>query len=217
VSLAREFAEYYAARAPRHDEEAGFLDEEAERLREPIKDRYRRLFAGRRVLELACGTGYWTEVVAGTARSVHATDIHSCMLDQAKTRCAHHRNVTFGIEDAYALDELPDNFTAAFAVWWWSHVPLGRLREFLDGLHRQLQPGTMVHFVDHLPYDRYQTRHDSEGNRLELRTLLDGRIFEVVKNFPTEDEIRAALSNLARDVGYCPRPDENSWSVSYIL
>ena len=45
MSLERDFAGYYAARAPIHDEKAGCLETEGERLREPIKPRFRALFA----------------------------------------------------------------------------------------------------------------------------------------------------------------------------
>ena len=215
MSLEREFADYYAARARIHDEAAGYLDEEAERLRAPIKERFRRHFAGRDVLEVACGTGYWTDVVAETANSVLATDVHASMVERARARCRDHSNVTFQVADAYDLDGVPDGFTAALAVWWWSHVPLGRLREFLSTLHGKLAPGAVVLFADELPYDRYPTRRDADGNHLEQRTLPDGRTFEVVKNFPTEEDIRRTLAGLAVHVEFEARPEENSWTVTY--
>ena len=64
---------------------------------------------------------------------------------------------------------------AALAVFWWSHVPLGRIGDFLSTLHAKLAPGAVVLFADELPYDRYPTRTDADGNHLELRTLPDGR------------------------------------------
>ncbi len=40
--------------------------------------------ADREVLEIACGTGYWTEVIAPAARSVVATDASEAVMDVAR-------------------------------------------------------------------------------------------------------------------------------------
>jgi demethylmenaquinone methyltransferase/2-methoxy-6-polyprenyl-1,4-benzoquinol methylase len=208
-------AEYYAARAPVYDETAGYTEPYAEMLREPIKARFKRLFAGHRVLEIACGTGYWSPTVAEVAEWVHAIDVNPAVLSQAKQRCKHLGNVTFQEADAYTLAGVPDGFSAAFGIWWWSHVPRERLREFLTTLHSKLEPGALVLFRDQLVYDAASRRKDAHGNTLEERSLPDGRTFEIVKNFPTEREVYSALAGLADKVEYVERPHEKNWSVTY--
>lgn len=215
MSLVRDVTRYYAERARFYDETAGYTDPEAEQLRAPIKARYRNMFKGRSALEVACGTGYWTPAVADTAERVLATDINPSLLSQARERCRHLSNVTFQIADAYSLDGVPTGFSAAFGVWWWSHVPLERLSGFLDVLHGKLRPGALVLFVDQLPYTWEARWRDSQGNMIEQRVLPDGRSFEVVKNFPTEVEVRNALRGIADNIEYVARPDEKSWSVNY--
>ena len=123
TALTHNVREYYAARTPEYDKTAGYLDPESEKARAPIKARFQRLFAEHDVLEIACGTGYWTKVIAATARSVLATDVNPAILELARKRLAGAQNVQFRVADAYTLAGVPDGFTAAFAIWWWSHVP----------------------------------------------------------------------------------------------
>ena len=49
----------------------------------------------------------------------------------------------------------------------------------------------------------------------EEREVSGGRTFRIVKNFPTKDEVLAALEGVAAEIEYREFPDEHSWSVSY--
>lgn len=152
--------------------------------------------AGRQVLEIACGTGYWTEVYAPFARSVTATDLNEEVLDFARRKILPERRARFARADAFAPDTIPGEFDAAFAGFWWSHIAKQRLGGFLAGLHRRLPAGSRVLFIDNIHVDGSSTplsRHDSEGNSYQTRQLESGERFDVLKNFPAEAELRAAV------------------------
>lgn len=185
-------------------------------------------FAGRHVLEVACGTGWWTAHGARDAASWLATDINPETLDIA-CRKPMPACVRFATVDAWTLPELDGlrpptepaglagpnvppgpRFDAAFAGHWWSHVPLQRLPQWLDMLHAQLQPGALVVFLDNNFVPGSSTplsHHDAGGNGYQLRTLADGSRHEVLKNFPSRAQAFALLGARAQqpawlDVGH---------------
>jgi len=150
---------------------------------------------GKRVLEIACGTGYWTALIAPVAKSVTAVDLaeEPMRIAQAKE---YPGNVRFAKADAYALDASLGQFEAAYAGFWWSHVPRGRMREFLDSLHARLAPGAPVLFMDNRYVEGSSTplaETDAEGNTYQQRRLADGTVNRVLKNFPGEQDLRDQL------------------------
>jgi protein-L-isoaspartate O-methyltransferase len=206
---------YYNERASVYDITAGYANPEAEKLREPIKARFHETFRGRKVLEISCGSGYWTAVIGEAAESVFAIDISRSLLEQAQKRCAHQTNVSFQLADAYTLEGVPGGFNAAFGHGWWSHIPKKNIRTFLTALHSKLEPGAFVLFNDQLPYSGFYRKQDADGNTIEQRILPNARSFMIIKNFPDEKEITNALSGFAEDVKYTQPPKEDHWEVVY--
>ena len=175
-------------------------------------------FAGRDVLEIACGTGWWTPHGARDAASWLATDLNPETLAVARIKplpaC-----VRFAEVDAYTLDGLPaQRFSGAFAGCWWSHVPLARLVPWLERLHARLDRGARVVFLDNRFVQTSSTplsRRDAEGNTYQQRMLDDGSAHEVLKNFPSRDAAIAQLGPRARDVEWIEHI--HYWVLSYIL
>jgi SAM-dependent methyltransferase len=179
------------------------------------------LFASRHVLEVACGTGWWTPHGARDAADWLATDASPQTLLVARAK-AMPACVRFATVDAYSWGGLSAAggtvFNAAFAGCWWSHVPLQRLRAWLSSLHLQLVPGARVVFLD----NRYVqtsnlpiTHSDAAGNTYQTRTLDDGSVHEVLKNFPTPEAALAALGPRARHAQWTDFT--HYWVLSYEL
>lgn len=209
-----ELLDYYRRRAREY--EAIYAKPERQldlaALRAQIPERLR----GARVLELACGTGYWTAVIAPAAASVLATDLAEEPMRIAESK-HYPGNVVFKRADAYALAGL-GRFDAAFAGFWWSHVPRRRIDEFLASLHGCLDSGARVLLLDNRYVPGSSTplsSLDPEGNSYQLRRLGDGAEVRVLKNFPDEAELRSRLARYSADVSY--KELEYYWLVEYRL
>lgn len=203
--------EYYAKRAAEYEKIFEKPERQADlaRMRADIP----ACFAGARVLEIACGTGYWTPLIAARAESVLATDYNEETLAIARAKKYAKANVRFEQADAYALPSWPQKFSACYAGFWWSHVPLARLDQFLRGLHARLQPGARVVFMDNRYVEGSSTpisRTDAEGNTFQSRKLSDGTRHEVLKNFPGPAELRARLGREVEVTEY-----QYYWLASY--
>jgi SAM-dependent methyltransferase len=172
-------------------------------------------FEGRRVLEIACGTGYWTPHAAALAASWLGTDVNEEVLAIARTKPLPHPRVQFQIADAYALD-YGRAFDAVFAGFWWSHVPLQRAGDWLVGVHRCLTPGGRVVLLDNRYVEGSSTpisRRDAHGNTYQLRRLDDGSTHEVLKNFPERDPLRFFLGT--RTYNYQWVEWDHFWACTY--
>jgi demethylmenaquinone methyltransferase/2-methoxy-6-polyprenyl-1,4-benzoquinol methylase len=183
-------AGYYAKRAAEYERIYAKPERQADLA--ALRARLARLFAGRRLLELACGTGWWTEAIAPYAASVTALDVNEEVLAIARAKRYPAGRVAFATGDAYALADPGRVHDALFAGFWWSHVPLARLDGFLAGLVRALAPGALVAFLDNRYVEGSSTalsRTDVEGNTYQTRRLDDGSWHEVLKNFPTQADL----------------------------
>jgi SAM-dependent methyltransferase len=193
---------YYAARAVEYEK----VYEKPERQRDlarlhTIVPAY---FQNRRVLEVACGTGYWTRCIAPVVTSLVACDLTKETLAVAQASQRAQPNVTFLVADAYDLAAVPGNFDSAFAGFWWSHVRRADLTRFLDGLRRRLEPESLVVLADNRYVEGSNwpiTRTDADGNTYQRRRLESGAEHEVLKNFPTSAELRGVIErSRGRDV-----------------
>jgi demethylmenaquinone methyltransferase/2-methoxy-6-polyprenyl-1,4-benzoquinol methylase len=185
---------YYAQRAAEY--ERIYAKPERQPNLRALKDRLRRMFAGKNVLELACGTGYWTDVIAESAAQVTALDLNEEVLAVARTK-PNVSKVSFVRGSAYQIPDLGRRHDALFAGFWWSHVPLEKLDGFIADCLSSVAPGALIAFLDNSYVEGSSTalaRRDSRGNSYQLRSLDDGSTHEVLKNFPTSSELIQRVS-----------------------
>lgn len=209
-------ARYYAQRAPEYERIYQKPERQAD-LR-TLREFVAQTFADRRVLEIACGTGWWTEVLSTTARSVVATDINDEVLAIARSKKFGDASVSFQRCDACQLDQVAGDFDATLAVFWWSHLTSPELEKFLQVLHQRLEPGSIVVFIDNMFVPGSSapiSRRDAEGNTYQQRRLDDGSTTEVLKNFPTDEEITRALRGHTEELSIIR--NQYFWTARYTL
>ena len=192
--------QYYRARASEYHlfYEAPDRLEELAHLRTWLVDRAK----GRSILEIAAGTGYWTEVAAPFAKAVTATDYNTETLEiAAKRLLGPHVNLLTA--DAHSLPQFKTKYDAGMAHLWWSHVERERLKPFLSHFASRLESGAILLMIDQLYVEGSSSpisREDACGNQYTIRRLKDGSTFEIIKNYPAPGEPEDGFKELCKDI-----------------
>jgi SAM-dependent methyltransferase len=192
-----DLVDYYSRRAPEYDAIYRRRDPQRRAELRRLVAALRATLAGRRVLEVACGTGYWTAKLAPVVAALTAVDASPAMLAEARRRRLPPERVEFLVGDAFALAAVPGRFDGALANFWLSHVPRARLGAFLDGFHARLEPGAAVFLADNVlvaGVGGEEVTVAGSDDAYKLRRLADGSSHRVLKNYFDDDELRALLA-----------------------
>ncbi|MFT7475402.1 MAG: ubiquinone/menaquinone biosynthesis C-methylase UbiE [Verrucomicrobiales bacterium] len=234
VTLLEGQKQYYRERAPEYDDwwyRRGRYDLGNEHTavwdfdKDVLKQRLESFLPARSLLELAAGTGTWTEILAMGTEQLTVVDSSAEVLDINRAKIAAlstPASVEFVEADIFQLD-LGRTFEAIFFSFWLSHVPDDRFEEFWAMVDRHLVPGGRVCIVDSAhPISVHDAQGDgandvhvvSSGTSVNdlmtgtaTRTLADGREFEIVKRYwhPTELDNRLYELGWAVDVAKTSR------------
>jgi 2-polyprenyl-3-methyl-5-hydroxy-6-metoxy-1,4-benzoquinol methylase len=205
--------EYYSRRAPEYEGIYHRDDPVRQQEQEWIKSELQAVFKGRSVLEIACGTGYWTETIAAVARETTGIDASAEVLEIAKAKGMPAR---FIMGDAFALSAVAGNFDAACACFWLSHVEKANIGKFLLGLHARVGPGAPIFMADNVYLEGLGgtlITKPGSPDTYKLRQLKDGTAHEIVKNYYTADELKNVFKDFADElrieIGQC------FWRIKY--
>jgi SAM-dependent methyltransferase len=179
---------------------------------ESVRAELERFAPAGRVLELACGTGLWTERLARHARELTAVDASPETIRVARGRlAAAELTARVRLVEADLFAWRPEReFDVVFFAFWLSHVPPARFDAFWEMVRAALAPGGRVFFVDSL-YTPESTARDhrlgAPDDARVTRRLDDGREFEIVKIFHEPAALAERLSALGWRVDVRATPD----------
>jgi 2-polyprenyl-3-methyl-5-hydroxy-6-metoxy-1,4-benzoquinol methylase len=149
------------------------------------------------VLELAAGTGLWTESLATQSRSLHCIDAapEALILNRARmTR--HEADITYELADIFQWRP-SRRYDTIFFGFWLSHVPEDRFVPFWRLVEEACADGGHTLLVDSLA-DPASTARDQviEGSGQVTRRLNDGREFRIVKKFWDPNRLAQRLATI---------------------
>jgi len=210
--------EYFSKKAPEYEEVYAIPDPIRLKEQEIIEQYITNSFTNRYVLEIACGTGYWTKHLLKSAQKVVAIDASDKMLEISSKQYASYPQVNFFLADAYNPPISFPPFSGTMANFWFSHVPKKNMHQFLDTLHSRLSSNAFVLFVDS------NFRGEESGKFIQKkgtedtwkrRKLQNGEEYDVLKNYFTKNELEDVFSKYAKnlDIQYLT----NFWIAGYHL
>jgi SAM-dependent methyltransferase len=186
AALLAEQIAYYRAHAPDYD--IAYLDQDWDQSIEELP------ITGD-VLELACGTGHWTPLLAARARSVTALDAAPEALALARQR-VQGLPVEFIQTDVFAW-EPPRRYDTVFFAFWLTHVPPARFAGFWSMVGAALARDGRVCFLDDSSRARASERVlADQATPAVWRPLRDGSEHRVVKVYYSPGELAARLAEL---------------------
>lgn len=218
--MSHDIVKYYRDRAKEYEQVYEWRDPQRQEEQDRMGEEMREAFEGRYVLDIGCGTGYWTQRISVTADKITGIDVNEAVLEIARSK-TYGCPTEFKVMDAHSMEFPPDTFTGALASFWLSHVRMENLDDWIDHMHGMLSPGARVFIADNTYIEgvggRLVTR-EGDPNTYKLRTLNDGSQHLIVKNYFTTEEIVRLFSRHADGVtaddvfhGRC------FWWVSYQL
>ncbi|MFE2035248.1 class I SAM-dependent methyltransferase [Streptomyces scopuliridis] len=155
------------------------------------------------VLELACGTGQWTPVLAARARSVTAVDAATEVLAFAGARTGSPK-VQFIQADVFEWQP-PRRYDTVFFAFWLSHVPPARLPDFWNTVAAALAPGGRAIFIDDGPAEAAKEEVLADQSvPAAVRRLDDGSQYRIVKVFHDAQTLTDDLTALGWSVRVRP-------------
>lgn len=205
--IIKEQIDYYRARAGEYDE--WFLRQGRYDHGEEFNERWFAQAAQARaalsafaprgdVLEIACGTGIWSECLVHHATHLTAIDTSKEVIAINRQRLQGQKNVSYEQADIFTWQP-QKRYDVVFFSFWLSHVPADYFAPFWDRVRSALKDDGRFFLVDSL-YNQTTTANNhvlgGRDSTVQDRKLNDGRSYRIVKIYYEPEELAACLAAL---------------------
>jgi 2-polyprenyl-3-methyl-5-hydroxy-6-metoxy-1,4-benzoquinol methylase len=198
--------EYYRARAKEYDEwfyRKGRYDRSPEINQRwfnevaALKSTLHQIGVVDDILELASGTGIWTQELLRIGKKITAIDASEEMIAINRSKL-NSLSVEYHLIDLFTWQ--PDTeYDLVFFAFWLSHVPPKLLDSFLTKVYQSVRVGGQVFIIDS-SFEPTSTANnhilEDDGNIYKTRKLNDGQEFQIVKIFYQPDELHDKLKKV---------------------
>jgi 2-polyprenyl-3-methyl-5-hydroxy-6-metoxy-1,4-benzoquinol methylase len=197
---------YYRARANEYDEwfyRLGRYDRGEEINQrwfnevDVVKQALQKVGQKNSILELASGTGIWTQELLKIGKKITAIDASEEVIEINRTKL-NSPKVEYHQIDLFAWE--PDTeYDLLFFSFWLSHVPPQLLESFLTKVYKCVRVGGQVFIVDSR-FEPTSTANNhilnDDGSIYKSRKLNNGQEYQIVKIFYQPDELQNKLTEV---------------------
>lgn len=201
--MSDEMVNYYKDRAKEYEQVYEWRDPDRQKEQDYLAEELQNAFKNLDLIDIGCGTGYWTQRISLTAKRITGIDINKSVLEIAETK-QYSCPTEFLLMDAYKLDFPNKKFDGALASFWLSHVRREVVDNWIEDLHKILNDGATVFIVDNTYIEGVGGRlvqKNGDPNTYKIRTLNDGSQHTIVKNYYSKSELVEIFNRHTKGIG----------------
>jgi demethylmenaquinone methyltransferase/2-methoxy-6-polyprenyl-1,4-benzoquinol methylase len=197
---------YYSARAEEYDEwfyRTGRYDR-GEEINQRwfneaivVRTALYQIGAVENILELACGTGIWTQELLNIGKQITALDASQQVIEINRRKLGA-TNIEYRVVDLFSW-QADAEYDLVFFSFWLSHVPPTLVDSFLAKVYKSVRVGGQVFIID----SRFEPTSTAKNHILEndgdiyiTRKLNNEQEFKIVKIFYQPEELRDKLTQV---------------------
>jgi len=182
---------YYSKRALEYEQIYHRDDPVRQSEQNKIAEEIKKIFYNKNVLEIACGTGFWTNFLSEAAKEIVAIDNSNEVLEIAQSK-KYKCSTYFQNCDAYNLPFSANSFDGGLANFWFSHIPKDKIELFLKGFHKVLLNKALIFIADNIFNESIGGKlvlDKTSGNTYKIRFLENGNKYKILKNYYSKEEL----------------------------
>jgi demethylmenaquinone methyltransferase/2-methoxy-6-polyprenyl-1,4-benzoquinol methylase len=195
----QELMRYYDERAPEYDDvysgkSPGIPEPESYKQDVEEISKICKTFGRSHLIDIACGTGFWTPYYIDNCTNVTLVDQSREMLVECQKRVNgldHRAHVRFMKGNFFSLRFFLETFDVALTAFFISHLSEEMVEVFFNKLKRLLMPKAEILWIDGAWSPKRAPYREKEG--IQRRKLKNGQEFGIFKKYFDENDVKTLM------------------------